>query len=104
MSTWRQASIQTRIPILRGAELETGRGFYLGVAPSRKPGAGSISTWRGVASKRARISFQRGTEVESRRGLFFAVSRRAGFRTRILLKRGAELKFGRGFYRGVAPS
>jgi len=74
-STWRKAGIHTRILLRRGAELESKREFYLGVARSLNVNADFISAWR-----------------------------RTEIRTRIPLQRSTELTFRRGFHFGVAPS
>jgi len=71
----RRANIRTRITFCRGADLESGREFYLGVAPSLNAGADFISAWR-----------------------------RAEIQTRIPLWRAAELESGREFYLNLAPS
>jgi len=68
--------MRARISFRRGAELKSGREFYLNVAPSWHPDADSTSAWRG-----------------------------AKIQTRILPRRGAELESSRGFYHcGVAPN
>ena len=93
-SAWRRLEIRTWIPAQRGAELASGRGFHFSVAPNWHPGANSTSPWR-RAGNRTQISFRCCADLESRR---------ANIQTRIPLRRGAELKCGRGFHFGVAPS
>ena len=94
--------MQARISFRRGAEHAYGRGFHFGVAPSSHTDADSTWAWR-RAGIGGGFHFGVAPSLHPDAG-FTSAWRRAGIRTRIPLRRFAELKSEREFNLCVAPN
>ena len=61
------------ISFRRGVELEFGRGFHIGVAPSWHPDADFTSAWR-LTGIQAQIQHRHGVELATERRFCFGVA------------------------------